>query len=217
MVGRDRSAAVASTAYFGIAGERGLLGYGLSVALGLAVAFVVWPHVHGTPQKMVSAGDVAASSSGSADAARAIPAFASFSNVTVAYYDIDATDAAAIKEQLGERGPHLHDAQFEGLTNWYYRWHWDPAPTGGCGAANANVSVEAHVVLPRLARIHSVTPRVARAWRSYMDALTRHVELLMRTVMLLPTRFGRPAAPRRMQPESALYNPFEQRRRNMTM
>jgi predicted secreted Zn-dependent protease len=154
--------------------ERRLFGLVLSVAFGLTVVLGVRTYLLHPLRQSTSAGDVAARGPGSLDAALAIPALSKFPNVTVAYYDIDAVNPAGIKGQLRRRGPHSLGRQYAAVTNWYYHWQWDAAPDGSCGAANARVTVEADVVLPRLKNIDTVNPVVAHAWRAYVKALSEH-------------------------------------------
>lgn len=118
--------------------------------------------------------DQAARYTGSAGAAAAIPALAGYPDLTVAYYDIDAVEPEAIRAQLAERHLHADDGDYEAYTQWYYQWHWDAAPNGGCGTSNAEVTLKTKVILPRLTHLDSVRPAVASAWRSYVDALAKH-------------------------------------------
>jgi predicted secreted Zn-dependent protease len=143
------------------------------VTLGLAIVFAASAWMHWSSQEG-AAPDGEPAFSGSQEAASAVPALAGFPNVAVAYYDIDATEPEAIRAQIAERGPRFKGEQFAALTTWHYRWRWDAAPGGGCGTANAKVTLETKVLLPRLVHLDSVDPQVAQAWRSYFDALARH-------------------------------------------
>jgi predicted secreted Zn-dependent protease len=145
-----------------------------AVTIGLTILLVASIYLHWSAQEGAVPDDEATASSGSTGAAAAIPAFAGLPNVAVAYYDIDATDPAGIRAQLDERGPRFKGKQFAAITNWYYRWSWDDGAFGRCGTANAKVTLESNVLLPRLVHIDSVDPAVARAWHSFFDALTRH-------------------------------------------
>lgn len=121
-----------------------------------------------------TAGDLAVVEAGSRSEAAAVPALRGIPNVSVSYYDIEATDAAGIKAELGARGIRWGRKRFRALTTWNYDWHWDAAPGGGCGTAGAQVKFEAKVTLPRHANPDALSPQIARAWKSYMEALIRH-------------------------------------------
>ena len=121
-----------------------------------------------------SAGDLAAKAPGRTADAAAIPALRGIPNVSVSYYDIEATDAAGIKSELRSKSIRWDKKRFNAWTDWNYRWSWNAAPNGGCGAATARVTFDAKVTLPRLANPNALRPDVAQAWRAYMDALIRH-------------------------------------------
>lgn len=121
-----------------------------------------------------TAGDLAVMAAGSRSEAAAVPALRGIPNVSVSYYDIEATDAAGIKAELRASGIRWGRKRFRALTNWNYKWHWDAVPGGGCGTAHARVKFDAKVTLPRIANPDSLSPEVARAWQPYMDALIRH-------------------------------------------
>lgn len=122
----------------------------------------------------MSSGDVAAQEPGSLADAVAIPALRGIPDVRVSYYDIEATDAAGIKSELRSSGILWGEDRYRALTTYDYRWRWDAAPGGGCGTAGAKVKFRAWVTLPRHANPEALSPAVARAWRSYIDALIRH-------------------------------------------
>lgn len=96
-----------------------------------------------------STGDIAAMQHGSLSDAAAIPELRGIPNVTVSYYDIDATDAPGITWALWAEAININGRRANALSNWWYDWRWDSKPGGSCGTANATVSFRAHVTLPR--------------------------------------------------------------------
>lgn len=91
---------------------------------------------------------------------------------SVHFYDLDATDLAAIKAQLRERGPINDGKSFEARTDWRIRWRWKGLPDGSCGTSNAVARLDLEITLPRLTA--AVTPDVAEKWDRYMSALVEH-------------------------------------------
>lgn len=127
------------------------------------------------PKSAETAGDLALKARGSTAAAAAIPALRGIPNVSVSYYDIEATELAAIKSELRAKSIRWGEKRrLKAWTNWYYRWSWDGAPNGGCGTANARITFESRVTLPRLANPNALRPEVAQTWQTYIDAQIRH-------------------------------------------
>ena len=121
-----------------------------------------------------SAGDLASMAPGSTTDAAAIPALRGIPNVSISYYDIEATDAAGIKSELRAKSIRSGKKRYRAWSGWHYKWRWAAAPNGGCGTAGARVTFRAHVTLPRLANPNALATDVAQAWHMYMDALIRH-------------------------------------------
>jgi len=159
--------------------DRWLINVG-RLALVFVVGFTVRHYGHGlfhTASTFPDSTDAPLSVGNAAD----IPAISDIPDVQVAYYDVDATDAAAIRAEMNDKRP--HDAggnHFDALSNWYYRWHWDPAPEGGCGNANVVVDFDARVILPRLTHPNALTPQVAGAWNAYIAAVKKHQSVQIR-------------------------------------
>jgi predicted secreted Zn-dependent protease len=121
-----------------------------------------------------STGDIAAMQHGSLSDAAAVPELRGIPNVTVSYYDIDATDAPGITWALWAEAININGRRANALSNWWYDWRWDSKPGGSCGTANATVSFRAHVTLPRVRDFSSLSPEVARDWQAYSNAIIRH-------------------------------------------
>lgn len=139
-----------------------------------AAALLLYPHR--TPStRTLSPVDAAAIERVIAGQDISISALDGIPNVSVDYYDVDATNSAAIRRELNAKGPIDRNGQhFDAHTHWDYRWNWGSTPDGSCGVANADVSFSAIIRLPHLTHFAALKPEVAQAWRSYMSALAFH-------------------------------------------
>lgn len=144
-------------------------------ALAIAAGLLYLYSHHGTHEsRRVSASDAAAIERTIAGEDLAISPLHGIPNVSVDYYDIDATDTATIRAELNARGPIDEGRHFDANTRYYYHWNWDNGADGSCGTANADISFNAVIRLPHLTHFAALEPDVAQAWRAYMTALAFH-------------------------------------------
>jgi predicted secreted Zn-dependent protease len=153
--------------------------FGLPLSIWIAAALVAgglsffWHS--GAVRKAVSPADAAAIERVLAGGDISISPLEGIPNVSVEYYDVDATSATAIRDELNAKGPREADGKrFHADARTFFKWSWAPAPDGSCGTPNAEVSFSATIRLPRLTKFASLSPDLAQKWRSYMTALAFH-------------------------------------------
>jgi predicted secreted Zn-dependent protease len=152
-------------------GSKGLPWLLVALAVGALVVTLHTPH----NRPHVSPADKAAIERVIAGGELSISALDGIPNVSVEYYDVDATDETSIRRELNAMGPtDEHGHHFDADTRWHYKWDWGPAPDGSCGAANAEVTFSAQIKMPRLTNFAALKPDVAESWRSYLTALVLH-------------------------------------------
>ena len=140
-----------------------------------AAALMIFQNYRSHPRPPVSPAEAAAIDHVLAGEQVSIPAIAAAPNVSLDYYDVDGTDAAAIRHDLDAKGPvDAGGRHLDAETRWHYDWHWPATADGSCGTPKADVSFSAVIRLPRLTHFADLKPGLAQAWRSYMTALVRH-------------------------------------------
>jgi [ribosomal protein S5]-alanine N-acetyltransferase len=96
-------------------------------------------------------------------------------DATIIYYDIDGASAEELRTQLSLLGPVGVDGyKGDATTRWFIHWDWPGYGTSDCEVAQAQISYEIEVVLPRWKMTAKADPGLVSQWAIYMEALIEH-------------------------------------------
>jgi predicted secreted Zn-dependent protease len=91
------------------------------------------------------------------------------------HYTVVGSSASQILDAMGLLGPIRGGVRYGAYTDWEVGWRLCPrAVEGGVVAADARVTVEVVVTLPRWQRPRSAPESLAQRWQRYLAALRRH-------------------------------------------
>ena len=93
-----------------------------------------------------------------------------FPHATVQRYDVSGSTESEIRAQLDTYRPNDYDA----YTRWYIYWDWPGRGSAACRLAEAEVSYEITVTIPRWTPTADASPELVAKWNDYLHALALH-------------------------------------------
>jgi len=96
-------------------------------------------------------------------------------NATIEYYDIFASNAFDIRNQMDLLGPvDSRGHKCVAATRWSIHWNWPGRGKPICILSKATVSYDIKVILPRWNPLGNVRPELIESWTTFIHKVVQH-------------------------------------------
>jgi len=102
-----------------------------------------------------------------------------FDNTTMIYYKIGGLTAGELRKEMNQFGPldPNEGLRYDSLTDWHISWTWPGYGEVECDLAQAQVSYDIKVTVPRWNPSPNTNPALIEQWNRYMNNLAIHEQV----------------------------------------